>query len=616
MPATIPDTEASSAPPSQGPRYCDIVMKGGITSGVVYPRAVYEISREFTFRGIGGTSAGAIAAAATAAAEYGRRNGRDGFPQLDDLPRWLGAREPQSGESNLASLFQPVAGTRRLFHLAKAALGNAEGRVWRIVEAAVTHYRLPFLLGLLPGLLIALLALLPGHPLLRAAIVVAGVIAALAGATLAIGSRVRTDVQRRIPENFFGLCTGHAEGPVGGIPPLTDWLTGYFNELAGKPLAEGPLTFGDLWGTSDPAAERAVDLQMMTTNLTHGRPYGLPFKKQVFYFHPEEMRRLFPDVVVDWMVAHARPVEDPERSAPLVPLPEAADLPVVFATRLSLSFPLVISAIPLYAVDYSRRVAPEERRPERCWFSDGGITSNFPVHFFDAPLPSWPTFGINLRPFHPDFPYRPGDESKHVWMPERNLGGMLEWWTRFEDGDPLTGFLMAIANSALDWADNTQLSVPGHRDRVVNVSLRANEGGLNLDMPEQLIHDLSERGRHAGLRLVERFGPQTDGVKLSWENHRWVRFRSTMGLLQGMLEAICAVYRDPLPGDRSYAELVSRPLGERPRSYPWRTPAQQQFAEQACEELCRTVGAWQQEPKTFEYEAPRPEPELRTRPKL
>ena len=51
---------------------CDIVMKGGITSGVVYPLAVVELAKTYRFRNIGGTSTGAIAAAATAAAELGR----------------------------------------------------------------------------------------------------------------------------------------------------------------------------------------------------------------------------------------------------------------------------------------------------------------------------------------------------------------------------------------------------------------------------------------------------------------------------------------------------------------------------------------------------------------
>jgi predicted acylesterase/phospholipase RssA len=43
-------------------------MKGGVTSGIVYPLAVCELAKEFRFVNIGGTSAGAIAAAVTAAA--------------------------------------------------------------------------------------------------------------------------------------------------------------------------------------------------------------------------------------------------------------------------------------------------------------------------------------------------------------------------------------------------------------------------------------------------------------------------------------------------------------------------------------------------------------------
>ncbi len=52
-------------------KLCDLVMKGGITSGVVYPLAAYELSKAFRFKNIDGTSAGAIAAVATAAAELG-----------------------------------------------------------------------------------------------------------------------------------------------------------------------------------------------------------------------------------------------------------------------------------------------------------------------------------------------------------------------------------------------------------------------------------------------------------------------------------------------------------------------------------------------------------------
>ena len=76
-------------------------MKGGITSGVVYPGALFELAKEYTFRNIGGTSAGAIAAAATAAAELGRYKARTensspemaSFEQLAKIPEWLGGRE-------------------------------------------------------------------------------------------------------------------------------------------------------------------------------------------------------------------------------------------------------------------------------------------------------------------------------------------------------------------------------------------------------------------------------------------------------------------------------------------------------------------------------------------
>ena len=44
-------------------RTCDLVMKGGITSGVVYAGAIAELGRAFRFKRIGGTSAGAIGAA-------------------------------------------------------------------------------------------------------------------------------------------------------------------------------------------------------------------------------------------------------------------------------------------------------------------------------------------------------------------------------------------------------------------------------------------------------------------------------------------------------------------------------------------------------------------------
>jgi len=87
---------------------CDLVMKGGITSGIVYPPAVIEMASDYRFRSIGGTSAGAIAAVVTAAAEYGRDSG--GFARLKKVSDQLGQG------TFLENLFQPVKPTAPLMN--------------------------------------------------------------------------------------------------------------------------------------------------------------------------------------------------------------------------------------------------------------------------------------------------------------------------------------------------------------------------------------------------------------------------------------------------------------------------------------------------------------------
>ena len=110
----LADSDNGSATPPDVEAACDLVMKGGITSGVVYPKLIGKLSRKYRFKNIGGTSAGAIAAGACAAAEYGRQNGRhDAFDQLDKLPEELGQAVEPSKRSRLLSLFQPHPDLRR-----------------------------------------------------------------------------------------------------------------------------------------------------------------------------------------------------------------------------------------------------------------------------------------------------------------------------------------------------------------------------------------------------------------------------------------------------------------------------------------------------------------------
>ena len=70
--AGAPEPFTAASFPASPDLECDIVMKGGITSGVIYPLAVCELAQTYRLHSVGGASAGAIAAAAAAAAEVGR----------------------------------------------------------------------------------------------------------------------------------------------------------------------------------------------------------------------------------------------------------------------------------------------------------------------------------------------------------------------------------------------------------------------------------------------------------------------------------------------------------------------------------------------------------------
>ena len=120
---------------------CDIVMAGGVASGIIYPGAVATIARSFRFRCIGGTSVGAIAAAVTAAAEYGRQTGANprAFDEIADLADTLADRGP-GGHSRLYHLFTPQHETRGLYDAVAALLlggGSWIERTWRLIKASL-----------------------------------------------------------------------------------------------------------------------------------------------------------------------------------------------------------------------------------------------------------------------------------------------------------------------------------------------------------------------------------------------------------------------------------------------------------------------------------------------
>ena len=586
-------------------RECDLVMKGGITSGVVYPLAVCRLATRYRLRQVGGTSAGAIAAATAAAAEHGREAG--GFVKLAALPKWLAepAPPPATG-SNLRTLFQPAPLTRKTFSIAMALIeqGTRAEKTARLVARTAAAHPLAAVAAAVPGLLFVLGGLALGGGAAAIA-VLAGLVLAVVGAAAGLAVAAVLHAGRVLPQNGFGLCPGS--------PGLTDWLAERLDDVAGlhgRRAATGlrgpnaatglrgpnaatglggrrwPLTFGDL-------EAKGIQLRMLTTSLTHGLPHRLPFEDRRFLYDSAQLRRLFPPYVVDHMDAHAEPPSSPVQGPPGVTLrhlPEMADLPVVVAVRMSLSFPLLCSAVPLWGVDYGGT-----GRAEPVWFSDGGITSNFPVHFFDALLPARPTFAINLGPGQN---LHPTDPRRNIVVPTRATSGILPRWTRIEG---VIGFGRAILDTMQNWSDNNQSRMPGYRDRIIRVLHTEDEGGLNLDMDPATIGKLTARGEAA----AEEF------LRFDLAKHRWIRYRSSMAVLEKTVARFHKGYTAPVAAVPTYSEMIDDP----PDTYDddWTGP-KAEFARERTEDLVAVAEGWPHPTHSFAEGAPNPAPILRVTP--
>jgi hypothetical protein len=545
-----------------GFKYCDVVMKGGITSGIVYPLAVSELAKEYRFKNIGGTSAGAIAAVVTAAAEYGRRLGNaDAFSLVRDLPGELVANDL------LLKLFQPSPKTARVFKTGIAIL-KAQSPVRKVFAGATTLIGVAgvaaLLLVLLTMLLLPAVALFISRGSATPYIVLVALWALFWGVVATCYFALRGSVDE-IASNKFGLCTGFDSKAASGNPPLTNWLHHQIQAAAGRSDTDDPLTIGDLWNAPAYPGEtlktgHTITLEVVTTSLTQGRPFTIPFKTNIFYFDKKEFEGLFPESVVKWLDAKQRP---PDPNHPWVKaaggndlcrMPFAADTPVLLAARMSLSFPILLCAIPLYAVDFTleknQNVPPEKPVvADKCWFSDGGISSNFPIQFFDAALPRWPTFGIDLKAPHPD---HSKNEADLVWLPTRPGGGSGTQvrWNDFDQGQgvhSLVGFGSAIINTMQNWRDNLQATAAGYRERIVHVSLLPGEGGLNLTMTADLQKKLSDRGLLAGQKLRTDFDLCT---------HIWARYRLTMCSLARYLDGLRESWNHPIPEDVCGRRLI------------------------------------------------------------
>jgi predicted acylesterase/phospholipase RssA len=614
-------------------------MKGGVASGIVYPGAIAEIAERYQFHGIGGSSAGAIGALGAAAAELGRyrRGDSSSFEQVAEL-----ARELADDQDVIASLFQPARGTRPLFDavvaLGDAGLGKHEtvlGKYLTALRAVLPHFPGWASIGGAAAAAPGILFLIPaarlvsgggwGDVLYLAVIGLLALVGVIVGATLGILYDAQRVLRVNVKDNFWGMCSGLTDPDHPERPALTDWMVELVDRLAAPKPSESPVTFGDLWFADRPASYRrgrqaggapgskAIDLQVITTCLSDGQPYRFPFQpeedeRQQFYFHPDDFRRLFPETIVGWLMEH--PGAGLRAENGYHPLPEPADLPIVMAARLSLSFPGLLSAVPLYRKD---KDGDGEFRV--CWFSDGGIASNFPIHFFDSPVPRWPTLAINLAgpPAQPcsdvDWRNHPAScQQKSIWSSR----------SRHSDLQNVTDFALTLFSTARNWSDNTQADLPGYKDRIIFIGMNPGEGGLNLNMPQHIRERLAERGALAGEQIRDRFHLSDAGAARPtslWNLHRWTRYRLSMASIQGFLRSFHRGYSYDL-ADPSYVELIDRGLAK-DEPYHWLDQAHHDQALEATGALDRVAANWDgpTDPR-FAVNAPKPPPELRIRPRI
>jgi predicted acylesterase/phospholipase RssA len=555
-------------------------MKGGVASGLVYPYAILELARTYRFRSIGGTSAGAIAAALTAAAEYSRtmRNDPDGFVRLERYSNEL----PEL----LATFFQPApqfAPTMAFLVAWKASSGKGE-----VLGAAFKAFWAPMAAG--AGLFAGLMYLLQGG--------IAGVaLGALLGAVIGLAYHAMW-IAARLREHRFGMCTGMPANNV-RAPALTQWLHDAIQDIAfGPDGRKEPLTFRDLEAGKD--ADTAINLRMITTNLSMRRPHTLPYQRRAAWFDLAEAGEFFPRDVV----AHLeRVTADDTETRGLRRVPKPLDLPVIVATRMSLSFPLLFCAVPIHMRDTeTQRLIeenggqPAEPALKRVWFIDGGLSSNFPIHLFDALLPSRPTFALSLDALPPG-----GRESGNrivitkdpedgSGLPVQEVGGILS-------------YALGLLEAAKDWQDNLLSGMPGQRERIAKVLLSNTEGGLNLTMPPEVSKTVMGYGQEAG-RLF------ASGA-LDFDEHRWRRAL----VAYEQLEAVVAG-TDRTWSARAFGTWLDEYSRNHPRSYIRLTPAERAAIVARLDTFAALAPAFRPKVEDPDQRMPRPMGRLRIGPDI
>jgi predicted acylesterase/phospholipase RssA len=511
-------------------------------------------------------------------------------------------------------------------------------------------------------LIIVVVAFAFWRPPLYASAVLVGLAASL---VIAIGLSMSILAYiRKLRSRAFGIVAGttprRSRNPLdvmAGVPKptvdksLVPWLNDCLNALAGLP-DDQVLRFGHLWSGLDyhnqllvkDASEwrqmskdpnhRLINLELMTTDLTRQRPFRFPLDAnkendpEQLWVCIDQLRdgesQLFPEPILQALSKTdcVKVIDRDNHELTLHKLPQPWDLPVIFAVRISMSLPALFQAVRLYRIrkpgpvqdDFGRTLIDQGeplRLPlvsaQELWFSDGGITSNFPVHFFDNSLPRWPTVSLNLGT-HPE-----GAPHQDIWLPQDWDDLNIPVKTLGSSG---WAFGQAIFNTAMSWRDSLQSALPGYRNRIAQVRTSPGEGGANLFMPREIIASMALRGALAGARLRTRFANDAE-----WDRFRWLRLRtalSNMEKLRASTDERRGFYADALETERWLNELKDK-FSDNPadKKIRWYRPYEGFWpkAAQLLDTFARSYRPDEDPKNVMTCGTPRPEPVIRQVPR-
>ena len=260
---------------------------------------------------------------------------------------------------------------------------------------------------------------------------------------------------------------------------------------------------------------------------------------------------------------------------------------------MSLSFPGLIAAVPLHAVDFSlenNQYAPtaqrgsasstprprRSRRPvmprldfQRNWFSDGGICANLPLHFFDSALPRRPTFAIDLAAF----PH--GQESARRARQQLPADAQLRRPAAPAERLERAGHRRAGDVLLLDHRHRAHL---GRRGPAVDAGLprpdrhRLHRPRGGRDEPQHEAGGAPPQRARSGRGPAARRGFAGDhpGVAPAegWDNHRWLRFRTATAAFSETLGSFRNGFETEPPGTTPYDVWVGDGADGPLPSYP------------------------------------------------